>query len=357
MKAIARLVILMLISNYFPLTAQNITGSQKIIRLGLQSGNQIMGYLLDTNNDSVYVRDFQLGYVKVANKEIKDSVSILINQRAQIELSEQRIFSGTLIKFSSDSIKIRDENLGNLNIPLNAIKDITPLKQGLPGTWSSDPNNTRYFFAPSAFMLKKGEGYYQNAYILSNSVSYGVTDHFTIGGGIILPIIFYVTPKVGFSPGEYIHLSAGVIAGGTYLNQGVVAGIGYGLVTLGTREHHLSLGAGYGAYYAKKDWQETRKPILNISGTTRLNKRFSLVSENWIFQAAFEQQIEKSEIVNGVEQIYFESIPGQREFVAACSAGGRFVWKKLALDLGVVAPINFPDMNFIVPYIDLVVKF
>lgn len=206
-------------------------------------------------------------------------------------------------------------------------------------------------------MLRKGDGYYQNAYILSNSVSYGVNDHFTIGGGIILPIIFYITPKVGFSPGDYIHLSAGIIAGGTYLNQGVLAGIGYGLITVGTRDYHLSLGAGYGAYYAKKVWQETRKPIFNISGTSRLNKRFSLVSENWIFQAAFEQQVERTEIVNGVEQIYFENIPGQRKFVAACSGGGRFVWKKLALDLGVVAPINFPDMNFIVPYIDLVVKF
>ena len=46
-----------------------------------------------------------------------------------------------------------------------------------------NPNETRYLFAPSAINLKKGEGYYQNTYLLLHSFNYGITDNFSIGGG------------------------------------------------------------------------------------------------------------------------------------------------------------------------------
>lgn len=357
MKSFFGTALLLFSLTYWSASGQNISPHQKVIKLSLHNGNQILGSIISEKTDSLRIHDFQLGKLSVAYTDIHDSDLIKTNNHVQLELNDLRIFAGTLQKISEDSLTIRDEKLGLLNVPFSAIRDIKTIKPGLPGAWTNDPNNTRYFFAPSAFILRKGDGYYQNAYILSNSVSYGVNDHFTIGGGIILPIIFYITPKVGFSPGDYVHLSAGIIAGGTYLNKGIMAGIGYGLVTLGTRDYHLSIGAGYGAYYGEQKWQQTKKPILNVSGTARLNKRFSLVSENWIFQAAFDETIQTTVIVDGMEQIIYENVPGKGQPVAACSAGGRFVWKKIALDLGVIAPVNFPDMNFVVPYIDLVVKF
>lgn len=357
MKKFVCLILIFFAAQALYLKAQNPAKPCQIISLSLKDGSNFLGVLEKSEKDSLWIKDFQLGKLVIPCRQINDSNSIFRSAFVEIQIADDRIFSGEIIRLSSDSMTISQENIHSFSIPLGSIKSIKKIKKTLPGTWSNDPNNTRYFFAPSAFMLKKGDGYYQNAYILSNSVSYGVSDHFTIGGGIILPVIFYITPKVGFSPGDYLHLGAGIIAGGTYLNSGIMAGIGYGLVTIGTRDYHLTMGAGYGAIYLEKAWQETRKPIFAFSGTARLNKRFSFVSENWVFQAAFEEEIEKVEWVNGMQQIYYENIPGVRKFVAACSGGGRFVWKKLALDLGVIAPVNFDEINIAVPYIDLVVKF
>ena len=78
--------------------------------------------------------------------------------------------------------------------------------------WFPNPNNARYLFAPSAFNLRQVEAYFQNVYFLMNSPNYGVVDHFSIGGGVIIPPAVYITPKVNFKITEKFYAGVGGIA-------------------------------------------------------------------------------------------------------------------------------------------------
>ncbi len=49
--------------------------------------------------------------------------------------------------------------------------------------WFPNPNATRLFFAPTARMLKKGEGYFADYFIFFPTFTFGVTNNFTLGGG------------------------------------------------------------------------------------------------------------------------------------------------------------------------------
>jgi len=319
--------------------AQNIDSGQKIVSVYTSKGFAFIGFCADLKKDTINLNDFKLGAISLPVSYIKSIETCTINNTINVRLDDDRVFNGVIKKITQDSLILNQEDIGKINIPLNIIALIKKDIIGQPDKWDSDPNCTRYFFAPSSFMLKKGDGYYQNAYIMSNSVNYGITDHFTIGGGIILPALFYVTPKVGYSINDYLHFSTGIIAGGTYLSRGVGAGIGYGMLTVGTRNHHISGGIGWGSLYQNNKWRNTEKPIIALSGNTRLTKRLSLVSENWLFY------------------VPMESVGIIKKQVVISTLGGRFVWKKLSLDLGILAPLNFKYINILLPYIDLVVKF
>jgi hypothetical protein len=238
--------VILLFLTYSKLYAQNQTNTNKIVVVYSNEGTVFTGLCANTESDPLQLIDFNLGVVVLQSKQIRSKEFFDVNSFVKVSLSDNRVINGSIEKINNDSLLIKHVHFGNINIPFHAIAAVKASHPELPGKWNSDPNCTRYFFAPSAFMLRKGEGYYQNAYILSNSVNYGINDHVTIGGGIILPIFFYITPKIGYSVNDYVHFSAGVLAGGTYLNKGVGAGIGYGLITLGTRDYHFTAGAGYG---------------------------------------------------------------------------------------------------------------
>jgi hypothetical protein len=288
--------------------AQNISEPYKIFVINTYEGIVYQGFCENTKVDPVQLFEFNLGTINIPEKHIRGIEIFECNSLVKIKLSDNRTINGKIQNISLDSVTISHVYIGRISIPLNNISSIKAGRIELEGKWSADPNCTRYFFAPSSFMLRKGEGYYQNAYILSNSVNYGLSDHFTIGGGVILPILFYVTPKLGYSLNDYLHLSAGIFAGGTYLNSGIGAGIGYGLITIGTQDYHFTAGAGFGTIFQNNEWQNTERPIVTLSANTRLTRRFSLVSENWLFQLPFDHQIEKTDTLNGVISTYINAI-------------------------------------------------
>jgi hypothetical protein len=82
-----------------------------------------------------------------------------------------------------------------------------------------------------------------------------------------------------------------------------------------------------------------------------------VVSENWIFQLPFDKEVQSIDTINGGVYYYSSFIETVKKQVSITTLGGRFVWDKLTLDLGLLAPINFQEVNLVLPYIDLVVKF
>ena len=150
----------------------------------------------------------------------------------------------------------------------------------------SHPNATRLFFAPTARMLTTGTGYLANHLLFFPSFAFGLSDLATLGGGFsILPGLdfsaqmFFVTPKIGFSPTENVDLAAGAFVGGFPGSDEVngTIGITYAVGTLGPPERTITVGLGWGFANRKIEG----KPVLVIGGEWLINRRASLITENW----------------------------------------------------------------------------
>lgn len=205
--------------------------------------------------------------------------------------------------------------------------------------WPSNPHSSRYFFSPSGYGLRKGEGYYQNAWVFFNQVSYGITDHFSIGAGMIPTFLFglegtvplWITPKLNF---PYKNGKGAFGAGTIYISAlgedlgGV--GILYGSNTFGTRDKQLTIGVGLG-YNSEDGFADY--PVFNIAGLVRTGKNWAFVSENYL-------------------------LPVDDFFLALISGGARYMGKRLAIDFGGFLPLGADvDTFFIGPWLSISVPF
>jgi len=263
---------------------------------------------------------------------LRDRLRIVDSTTIQVvTLRDGSSLVGRIVSLRTDSLDFQMTS-GHVTVATNDIRDIKEADADMMHEgqyWFPNPNSTRLFFAPSGQMLKKGEGYFADYELFFPGFAYGVTDNVSIGGGVsIFPAgldnqVYYVTPKVGMSFGEQIHLSAGFLfAGGT---MGGTGGVAYGVGTFGDGDASITLGGGYG--FAGGDI--ANKPAAMIGGEKRISRRIALVTENYLLP------------VNDNNLVY--------------SFGVRFMGEKLTTDL---ALFNASGSNIIgLPYVDFVFRF
>jgi hypothetical protein len=200
----------------------------------------------------------------------------------RIMLQNSGIYEGEVLEIDESSFLINTLLLGKMRISKTDILNITYISADEVGLMTSgksnrsgdiNPQATRYFFAPSAMQLKKGEGYYQNAWLLYNQVSYGFTDNLT-GGMSMTPFGTGGTVKLGFQLSDNFHISAGGIAIVPFWSDEVV-GIGFANMTFGNERKNVSIAFGNAFSGGVND------PMLNVSGMIELNSRMWLITENY----------------------------------------------------------------------------
>ena len=253
----------------------------------------------------------------------------------KIELNDGSIFIGNILQKDSVNLVMITSSIPKIEIPISKIKTLEivnelNLKNGI--YWFPNPHATRYLYAPSAFNLKKGEGYYQNTLLFLNSFNVGITDNISIGGGLEListfiarDPIFFITPKVGFKVTEKFHAGGGVLFARI---PGTSLGTIFGTGTYGSEDHNITSSLGWGFV----DGEFSQRPIITLSGMTRVSKRVALVTENWLIPTG--------------------------SYYGIFSYGVRFLGEKIAVDL---AFINNPDIAegiiIGIPYVSFNVKF
>lgn len=291
-----------------------------------------------------------------AQTEAQDTTRVAqaVRKIATVKLKDGTTINGTIVSNTEKELKIQTDNLGELVIAKEKIDSIEEgegyYKKGQ--FWFQNPHSTRYLWAPSAYTLSKGEGYYQNAYIFVNSVTMGVTDHFTMGGGFVLNPTFrdwqvlFLTPKISFPSQSKVKFGAGVIAVSffntryeyeyqpTYsrTRKGIEAnlvGIGYGNMTVGNPDNNFSVGLGW----AFSNTEIGSNPVLNFSYMGRMARKVGFVTENWVITG--------------------------KEGISLLSGGIRFFGEKTAIDLALIVPAGpAMDGDFIaIPYVDFILKF
>lgn len=244
----------------------------------------------------------------------------------RIETSDGNEFLGSVESEDSIKLVLKTKKLGELTIYKSDIKsqvkvNVQQIKEGK--LWFDNPQATRYFWAPNSYGLKQGEGYYQNIYVLWNQFAYGVTDNFSIGGGLIPLFLFdggptpvFITPKFSIPiEKDKFNVGGGALLGTVLGEPDSGFGILYGLSTIGSRDNNVSFSLGYG--FAGGNWAQS--PLINISGMFRISRRGYILTEN-----------------------YFINVSGNG--VGAISFGGRWIIKKAALDFILAIPIA-EDLN------------
>lgn len=270
-----------------------------------------------------------------------------------IKMKDGTIINGVLLATTEQEIRIQTDNLGELVIVRENIESMEENQVYYQSgkLWFQNPHSTRYLFAPSAYTLSKGEGYYQNAYLFVNSVSVGVTDHFTMGGGMVLNPTFrdwqvlFLTPKVSFPSKSKVKFGLGVMAVGVFSTRydystnykrtksGIktdVVGMGYGTMTVGNPNSNFSVGLGWA--FSNSDGIGSN-PTINLSYMGRFAKKVGFVTENWIITG--------------------------KDGLTVLSGGLRFFGEKMAVDLALLVPAGelIGEQFIAIPYVDFVLKF
>lgn len=256
-----------------------------------------------------------------------------------IETIDGNEFIGHIISEDSLKIVVKTEKLGEISIFRSDIKrqeilEVQQIKEGK--YWFPNPQSTRYLWSPNGYGLKQSEGYYQNIWVLWNQFAYGLSDNFSIGGGIIPLFLFGGTPTPVFITAKFsipvvenkFNIGAGAIAGTILGEEETGFGILYGLSTFGTPDNNVTVGMGYG--FAGGEWASS--PMININGMFRVSSRGYFITENYYINAGGEN-------------------------VVLITLGGRSIIKKAALDYGLVIPIADIGQFVAIPWLGFTVPF
>jgi hypothetical protein len=256
----------------------------------------------------------------------------------KVDTKDGNEFLGRIRYKDTLEVKLITENYGDIIIRTGNIKRIEmitveKIKEGK--IWNENFQDARYFFSPNGYGLRKGEVYYQNVWVLFNQFSAGITNNFSLGGGIVPAFLFaglatpvWIIPKVSVPiVKDKLNVGAGALVGYVIGQQGSGFGILYGTGTLGSRDKNVSLGIGYG--WAAGEF--TRNPVLNLSVLIRTSPRSYFMSEN-----------------------YYLYVDDANLFIL--SMGGRSVIKRIGLDYGLFVPISEDLESFVaIPWLGLTV--
>ncbi len=263
-----------------------------------------------------------------------DSMSL-----TRVQMNDGNEFIGHVLSQDSSNLILQTDKFGKLTLNKGDVVRTTPIKpqnikQGQ--YWFENPQSTRYLWMPNGYGLKKGEGYYQNIWVLFNQVSYGLSNYFSIGAGMVPVFLFgggetpvWITPKFSIPVvKDKLNLGAGVLMGTVLGASGTGFGLLYGLTTVGSRDLNLSLGIGGG--FSGSGWGKS--PVISLGGLARTGARGYLITEN-----------------------YYISMDG--ETLVLLSAGFRWVIKKAGLDFGLFMPLQ-EDITFIaIPWLGVTIPF
>lgn len=262
----------------------------------------------------------------------RPEIRVVDSTRIQvITLRDGSSLVGRIVAVRGDTIDFQG-GVGRVSITtanIRTIKEVASEQVHDGEYWFPNPNYTRLFFAPSGQMLKKGEGYFADYELFFPGFAYGATDNISIGGGVSLfpagldEQVYFVTPKVGMSFGEQIHVAAGLLLAST---QGETGGVVYGAGTLGNADESLTVGVGYGF----AGGEIANKPALLVGAEKRISRRLAFVTENYVLPT------DDSEIVY--------------------SFGLRFMGEKLTTDLALFNVLENGE-GIGLPFVDFVFKF
>ncbi len=161
---------------------------------------------------------------------------------------------------------------------------------------------------------------------------YGITDEFSIGAGTtLLGFPGTVNAKYSFNIKKDLNAAIGWFWVGDLFgySDGEVTSLlnmPYAVITKGSKENNITLGAAYNLATPFDDWRDTevepsKRLVLNAGGTFRMGRRFAFVFEAWLLDPMMMTHNEP-QIMGGPGIRYFRKI----NRVTARNGAGAKTW-------------------------------
>ncbi len=208
----------------------------------------------------------------------------LINKRVFVKMYGGREYNGMLLEENQSTILLRTVH-GDFNILWEEIKLIRAIEYDGPYSFANQ-HYTRYYLAPSAIPLEKGRAQFNNFWITTNAINYGLTKNITVGAGLEFVTLFsedapiwFVDTKIGGRLADNFYLAGGLIHYRDPFQDAIT--LGYVVSTFGSPESNVSIGVGYNfSEDYTYEFVEDEGLITTLSGTTRVTNRISFLSES-----------------------------------------------------------------------------
>ena len=268
-----------------------------------------------------------------------------------IRMKDGSVLLARIVDESNSKLRIVTAGGVAMEIPADQVDQIDRRVNGDTERRPTDSNYTRLLFSPTGRPLAKGAGYFSDHYVVFPSVAYGLTDNFSISGGVsIIPgldlneQLFYVAPRFGKQFSDRVAVSGGVLWARGGDGEDDQLGVGFAMATFGEPDKSLTLGGGVVRTVERyTEWQYVNgreqiqtfrdvsyTPVIVFGGTARLSKRLALVSENWLI-------------------LHDDFKLSEQPF----ALGLRFLGDTLSADVGVILVGEVIDEGFPVPWLSI----
>lgn len=263
-----------------------------------------------------------------------------------LELQDGSVVTAQSIQTRGDTVIVVTELGVRMAIPQVAILNqrlLAPDRAGRRARAGFDPTYSRLMLAPTGRPLEEGHGYVSDHFFFFPAVAYGITDRFSMLGGMsVFPgvglseQIRYIAPRYARHLTHDTSISVGSLIGNAGSDDdGGIAGVGFIMATRGDVDQSITLGLGFG--WARAHSGEVRSldgPIIGLGFHHRLGDRLALVSESWLITG------------EGVEL-------GQQPFALAL----RFFSGALSVDLGAILIGDLLSEGFPIPWLSFAYHF
>ena len=316
--------------------------------LTLKDATKLKGTLKKDGTREIIFVDDNLGEQTINRNIVANLEREYGNEEWIVTLKDGMKISGKIIAKSENETVIQTKNLGIVKVNTEKIKTINPIDGTIDKTgrvYFKNPTCGLYFLAPTAIPLKKGEGYYHNFYGLGNEFCFAINNNASIGGGLIGPLGVFLTVKVSKSVNDFAHVGGGVYVGNSIFpivrqsNFGIA--LGYCSFTVGDIDKNLTATVAHGFINNESSTDFMSLPLIQLSGTFRVSKKLSIVSENWF--------VAKQD----------PNIKGSSDYEPFISYGCRILSRRGSFDIGFLNTPTFWENDLLIgiPYIGFVKRF
>lgn len=230
-------------------------------------------------------------------------------------------FQGTLLSVAADRVELRDSEGLIQQIWRADIVAVIDLEAATAGvTYFQDAAESRLLVMPTGFPLPKHDFQVTDQEIALVTASYGVTDNFSLWGGLSIPGAV-VNARFGFAIGDRVGLSVGTMVGFSWLfDSPSGVGLPYVIASFGSPNQNFTVGASVPIFGSASTAISATGAIAALAGKIVVSPSASLVTENWFY----------------VPWQPTTSLSYAFPALAFRIAGSRFSW-----DIGAVVPIKF----------------